>query len=250
MRQPWVNNRRRTQAYRCVTHTRSRMNTMQLSSSTSRDTSMIAEVWPQDQDFVLHKLNAQFVSEDAAIIQDVAASCEYNCTILKNKPSLVTNISAIFTDERSYKALSDLFGPSNAASSEPLTNAPKVTNQQHSQINTLSSQRQHTQAMSMGEVNTSNVQMSKETAIRSVTPVMETAPTWGGPNRITGAIRKTPCAIKNSKFKLQGMTKVQLNCLGGSPAIPWILKNQFNKSDKISFNYVLTSQSTKVLFWL
>lgn len=44
---------------------------------------MTAEVWPQDQDFVLHKLNSQFVSEDAAIIQDVAASCEYNCMTIK-----------------------------------------------------------------------------------------------------------------------------------------------------------------------
>jgi CCR4-NOT transcriptional regulation complex NOT5 subunit len=107
-----------------------------------------------------------------------------------------------FTDERSYKALSDLFGPSNAASSEPLTNAPKVTNQQHSQNNTLGSQRQHAQAASKSEVNTSNVgaEISNETAIRSATPVMETVSTWGGPNRISGAIRKTPCAIKNSKF--------------------------------------------------
>jgi len=38
---------------------------------------MTAEVMQQDD--VLHKLNTEFVKEDAAIIQDVAASCDYDC---------------------------------------------------------------------------------------------------------------------------------------------------------------------------
>jgi hypothetical protein len=41
---------------------------------------MSAEVMQQD---VIHKLNKVFIQEDAAIIQDVAASCDYDCKIFK-----------------------------------------------------------------------------------------------------------------------------------------------------------------------
>lgn len=95
-----------------------------------------------------------------------------------------------------------MFGPCNAATSDPLPNAPKVTNQQHSQNNSFSSQRQLAlSVVSTGEVNISNAaaEIGKESAIRSASPAVDKVSTWSGPNRISGAIRKTPCAIKNSK---------------------------------------------------
>jgi hypothetical protein len=58
------------------------MNTMQYTYGT-REKSTIPEVYPQDEDFILRQLNIQFANEDVAIIQDVAASCEFNCMILK-----------------------------------------------------------------------------------------------------------------------------------------------------------------------
>jgi hypothetical protein len=95
-----------------------------------------------------------------------------------------------------------MFSTSEEAINKFMTSVPKVTNEQHLQNNTVGSHRLNTQPMPMGAVTTSNVagETNSSETVRSVASVEETAPIWGGPNRITGAIRKTPCTIKNSKY--------------------------------------------------